>query len=130
MKKIMLIDSDILHLREMNNVLSGDFNVLICSRGHKAWDLYNLFNPDALVLDPTAAGLDTSDFFPRIRKKSWPNSIPIIATTRLNTLQHIERSFDWGADIVFSKPCEGERIRNKLLELLSRGESPRELALA
>ncbi len=128
MKKIMLIDSDTSHLKRMNDILSRDFNVLICSRGHKAWELFNLFNPGALVLDPVATGLNTSEFFPRVRRKTWPDSIPIIAMTRLTTLKHIEKSFDWGADIVLSKPCDAERVRKKLMELLPSDESLPELA--
>jgi DNA-binding response OmpR family regulator len=128
MKKIMLVDSHIAHLREMMGVLSKDFNVLVCSRGHNAWDLFNFYKPDALVLDPGAAGLNTTDFLPRVRRKYWPYSIPIIVMTRITTLKHIEQSFDWGADIVLSKPCQAEKIQKKLLELLPNGETPMELA--
>jgi DNA-binding response OmpR family regulator len=129
MKKVMLIDSDIGHLRGLMGILSKDFNILVCSRGQNAWDLFNFFKPDALVMDPTATGLDTPDFLSRIRRKYWPNSIPIIAMTRINTLKHIEQSFDWGADMVLSKPCQAEKICKKLLELLPKKETPEELSL-
>ncbi len=49
--------------------------------------------------------------------------------TQLNTLKHIEESLEWGADMVFSKPCQAEKICKKLMALLPEKEPSEELAL-
>ncbi len=129
MKKIMLIDSDVAHLRKLSDALSKEFNVLICSRGDKAWELFSLFKPDALLLDPLADGLHASIFLDQVRRKYPKNSIPIISLIRMATLKPIENSFTFGAGFAFVKPCQGETVRKKLLDLLSKGETRVELAL-
>jgi len=129
MHKIMLIDSDVGHLQGLMGVLSKSFNILVCSRGQNAWDLFHFYEPNALILDPASAGLDTPNFLSRIRRKTWPHAIPIIAMTQLNTLKHIEESLEWGADMVFSKPCQAEKICKKLMALLPEKEPSEELAL-
>jgi DNA-binding response OmpR family regulator len=127
MKKLMLIDSDIAHLRGMSGVLSKDFSVLICSRWNKAWELFDIFAPDALILDPTSADSAAPVFLHHLRAKICSKPIPVIVLSRLASLKHIETSLDWGADLVFSKPCQGARLQKKLLELFSNRETPVEL---
>ena len=127
MKKLMLIDSDVAHLRGMSEALSKDFSVLICSRWNKAWELFDIFVPDALILDPSPAESAAPVFLHQLRAKICSKPIPIIVLSRLTSLKHIETSLDWGADLVFSKPCQGARLQKKLVELFSEMETPAEL---
>lgn len=123
----MLIDSDVAHLRGVGDALSKDFSVLICSRWHKAWDLYDIFAPDALILDPSSPESAAPVFLHQLRAKMFLKPIPVIVLSRLTSLKHIETRLDWGADLVFSKPCQGERLQKKLLELFSKRETPVDL---
>jgi DNA-binding response OmpR family regulator len=125
MQRIMIIDSDIRQMRELNDGLSGGFQILNCSRGSQAMELFKLYLPSALILDPATEGLNGGDFIRQVR--SFPNGLrlPILALTRITTIRHLEQSFDWGVDMIFSKPCSAERVRKKLEELRVRpGQSP------
>ncbi len=120
MERIMIIDSDIRQIRELNDGLSVDFQILNCSRGAKAMELLRLFAPSALVLDPTTPGLSGRDFIRQVRSFPWGARLPILALTQITSLRRIEESFDWGADMVFSKPCSAQRVKRKLEDCLGK----------
>ena len=128
MERIMIIDSDIDQMRELNGGLSGDYRILNCSRGAQAMELFKLYLPSAVVLDPATPDLNTRDFIRQVRglPSGWRQ--PILALTRISRLRHIEESFEWGVDIIFSKPCSGQRIKKKLSEYLVSAERNIELA--
>lgn len=120
MERIMVIDSDIQQMRELNDGLASDYQILNCSRGAKAMDLFKLYLPSALVVDPATPELNVRDFIRQVRSMPSRGRIPILALTRITTLRLIEESLGWGVDMIFSKPCSGERIKRKLEECFGR----------
>ena len=120
MRKVMVIDSDVRQIREINDGLGVDYQALNLSRGDKALDLFLLYQPLAIVLDPKTPGFNGREFVQRIRSLPRGEHMPILALTRITSLRHIEESFDWGVDVIFSKPCSGGRIRKKLDESFER----------
>ncbi len=119
MRKIMLIDSDVQQLKVLNEGLSPHFQLLNCSRGEKAMDLYKIFLPQALVLDPNTPGLPESDFIRSVRDLPGGYRIPILAMTRIRNTQVLSDIFRWKVDMVLSKPCAVERVEKKLAEMLT-----------
>jgi DNA-binding response OmpR family regulator len=124
MQRIMIIDSDIRQMSELNEGLSNEYQILNCSRGAKAMELFRLYQPLALILDPATDEFNGGDFIHQVR--SFPNGprLPILALTRITTLRHLEQSFNWGVDAIFSKPCSSERVKKKLNECLIRTVRP------
>lgn len=120
MEKIMIIDTDIEQMQSLGKTLTKDYLVLKCARGSKAMELFHLYQPSALIFDPIAAGLNGRAFVRQIRSTPFRGHIPILAVTRITTLKHVEESFDWGVDAVFSKPCEEDRIAKKLRDYLDQ----------
>ena len=123
MEKIMIIDSDMHQMRLLSDVLSKEYHLLKCGRGSKAMELFHLYQPSALILDPIAAELNGRAFVRQIRSLPYRGHIPILAVTCITTMKHVEESFDWGVDVVFSKPFEGDRIAKKLRDYLDRSGS-------
>ena len=130
MEKVMVIDSDAQQIRILNEGLSNDFHILSCNRGTKAMELFQIYQPSALVLDPMTSELNGKEFVRRIRSLPSGRSLPILALTRITTLRHIEDSFDLGVDMIFSKPCSAERIMMKLNQCLARPAIPPKLEVA
>lgn len=124
MKKIMIIDSDIRQMRELNEGLSNEYQILNCSRGAKAMELFRLYQPSALILDPATDQLNGRDFILQVRAFSNGSRLPILALTAITTLRHLEQSFDWSVNSIFSKPCSAERVKKKLNEYLVRAIMP------
>ena len=120
MEKVMIIDSDIRQLREIQDEISGYYQALNLSRGDKALDLFRLYQPTALVLDPASPGFNGREFIRQIRALPRGKEMPILALTRITTLRHIEESLDWGVDMIFSKPCSGARVKKKLDECFEK----------
>ena len=124
MQRIMIIDSDIRQMHELNEGLSNEYQILNCSRGAKVMELFHLYQPSALILDPATSQLNGMDFIRQVR--SYPNGfrIPILALTRITTIRDLEQSFDWSVDMIFSKPCSAERVKKKLNEYSVRTTAP------
>ena len=119
MLKIMLIDPDIQQLKVLNEGLSTHFQVLNCSRGEKAMDLYRIFLPHALLLDPTTPGLSESGFLRSVRNLPGGYRVPILALTQIRSTRTLDQIFRWKVDVVLSKPCSADRAEKKLRELLA-----------
>lgn len=130
MERIMIIDSNIRQMQELNGGLSADYHILNCSRGAKAMELLILYLPSALVVDPTTPELNIRDFIRQVRSLPHLGHIPILALAQITSLRHIEESFGWGADMILSKPCSAEKIKRKLDDLLSVKKSSPEAELA
>lgn len=124
MQRIMIIDSDIRQMRELNEGLTHEYQILNCSRGAKAMELFRLYQPLALILDPTTDELNGRDFIRQVRSFPGGFRLPILALTRITTLRVLEQSFDWSVDMIFSKPCSAERVKKKLNEYLVRIANP------
>jgi len=114
MERIMIIDSDLNQMKLLKDGLTGEYLTLGCSRGTKAIDLFNIFQPSALILDPGTFDLNTREFVAKVRKLPYRKNILILALSRMTTIRQIEESFDLGVDMIFSKPCALERIKKKL----------------
>jgi two-component system cell cycle response regulator DivK len=120
MEKVMVIDSDAHQIRVLNDGLADDYLVLGCNRGTKALELFQVYEPSALVLDPSTPGLNGKEFIRQVRSLPRGRRLPILSLTRITTLKHIEDSFDLGVDMIFSKPCSAERIKLKLNQCLAQ----------
>lgn len=96
MERIMIIDSDMPQMKELNSGLSGSFQILNCSRASKAMDLFKLYLPSALVLDPATPELNVQEFIRQVRSQSPGRQLPVLALARIASLRHIEESFGWG----------------------------------
>lgn len=120
MEKIMVIDANIGDLQRLNEDLSKDYIVLVCSRAANALDLLAVFKPAALILDPSTPGLFTREFIRKAHSLPQLANMPVIAVTKIKALRHIEESFDWGVDVIFSKPVPADRILKKIGENLSK----------
>jgi DNA-binding response OmpR family regulator len=129
MFKVMIVDEDIRQIREITDEIGLHYRVLNCSRGAKALDLLRVFQPDALILDPATPDLNPQDLITEMRGQPGASRAPVLLLTNFTTIRHIERSFDWGVDFVFSKPCSTDRLSRKLAEFLEKANRYRQTQL-
>ncbi|HEY5040077.1 MAG TPA: response regulator [bacterium] len=120
MLKVMMIDSDKHGLRTLGDELEKDYAVLACNEGRKAFDLYKLFSPNAVVLDPLTPGLGSENFISKMRSLPGRPQLKVIVLSCSALIKQIEESFDWGADYYFFKPVVVNRVRFKLREFLQK----------
>ena len=130
MERIMIVDGNTWDLQKLNEDLSKDNIVLICSRATKAMDLLRLFKPNVLILDPSTTGISAKNFIGQVRLLSPFERIPIFALTRMTSLRSIEESFVWGVDVVFSKPLSIDSLRRKLAQELAKAAPIRQFEMA
>ena len=116
----MMVDSDKHGLRMLGGELEKDYAVLACNEGRRAFELFNLFSPDAVVLDPLTPGLGSENFISKMRGIPGRPFLKVIVLSYSALIKEIEESFDWGADYYFFKPVVANRVRFKLSELLQK----------
>jgi two-component system cell cycle response regulator DivK len=114
MEKVMIFDSDLSHIKSLNEGLLDRYHVLAVNSGEKALELIQLYRPSALILDPGTVGLDAKKLIQQLRSRPYLGQIPILALTHFLSVKNIEISLDLGADSVFYKPCSPDRVRRKL----------------
>jgi len=76
MEKIMVIDSDTHQIRLLSDGLANDYQILNCSRGSKAAELFRLYKPSAVILDPLTFDLNGKEFVRQVRSSSQRISLP------------------------------------------------------
>ncbi|HVM31639.1 MAG TPA: response regulator [bacterium] len=129
MFKVMIVDEDVRQSREIIDEIGLHYHVLNCSRGAKALDLCRAFQPDALILDPATPGLNAQELIAETRNQPGASRAPVLLMTHFTTIRHIEKSFDWGVDFVFSKPCSTDRLGRKLAEFMGKAARYRQTQL-
>jgi DNA-binding response OmpR family regulator len=129
MLKVMIVDQDVRLIREITDEIGLHYTLLNCSRGTKALELLKAFQPDALIMDPATPDLNSQELITEARCRPGMSRTPVLLLTHFTTIRHIEKSFDWGADFVFSKPCSTDRISRKLAECIERANRYRHTQL-
>ncbi len=114
MERIMIIDSDLSQLNPLKESLSREYLTLGCNRGTKAMDLFQIFQPSVIILDPATHDLNSREFIRKVKTTPYRGGATVLALCRMTTLLHIEESLGWGVDMVFSKPCNLELMAQKL----------------
>ena len=124
MFKVMVVDSEKYFLRSISQEFKKDYALLTCDQGAKAFPLYQIFSPDAVVLDPMTPGFGPGNFIARMKALSPKPWMPIVVASYAALIRQVEESYDWGADYYFFKPVVPARIHSKMRELLSRDSHP------
>lgn len=94
------------------------FNVLLCSNGEKALEVYKKENPEILVLDVMMPKKDGFTLAKEIRLED--NSIPIIFLTAKSQTQDVVEGFTIGGNDYLKKPFSMEELIVRINNLLNR----------
>lgn len=117
---ILLVDDQLLNLRVLEDLLSGEYTILTAGDGptslERAWGDPA---PDLIILDVVMPGMDGYEVCRRLREDSRTQDTPIIFVTSMESADDETRGLTIGATDYLTKPVSPPilkvRVRNCLL---------------
>ena len=119
-RRILLAeDEDSLRDFVSSNLTARGFEVLEASNGLEALALWEIEQPQLLILDIMMPRMDGLEVCRRVREQS---TVPIIVLTAMDTERDKVRAFDLGADDYLSKPFGVEELLARVRAVLRRSQ--------
>ncbi|RLC91282.1 MAG: DNA-binding response regulator [Chloroflexi bacterium] len=121
-EKILAIDDDETLLELIRISLQReDLSVFTTMSGEEGLALFNQIAPDLVILDVMMPGIDGWEICRRLRKVS---TVPILFLTVLDSVEHIVRGLQSGADDYLVKPFRVSELTARVTALLRRTRMP------
>ena len=118
--RLLLTDGSTDVLNHIAKELGDFFEVCTCTDGYDLMEYVETFRPELMVLDLAMPGYDALAFLTAIRHKN----IQIIATNFYISDYLAQRMDELGVRWLICKPCMGDVIAGRLLELSLELEEP------
>ncbi|MDR1604409.1 MAG: response regulator [Gracilibacteraceae bacterium] len=114
MKKILVVDDNIVNLKQIAALLAADFDVITADSGFAALRLCAEEQPDLILLDMLMPGMDGMEILSRLQKNPALRHIPVIFLTGLNDAETEARALALGAMDFVSKPIDRDILRHRI----------------
>lgn len=116
-KPMILIAEDVeSNYKLLEIILKKEYTLLWAKNGREAVDFAMEHKPDAILMDIKMPVMDGLEATRQIRK--FNAEVPIIAVTAFAYDRDRQKALEAGANDYLSKPLNGERLRQKLRELI------------
>ena len=120
MKKVLVIDDDVLLVRLIEHTLSQvGPQVLKAYAGHEGISLVRTQQPDLVILDIVLPDIDGWEVLQRIRQIS---KVPVLMLTIKENEEDIVRALDNGADDYCTKPVGMKELAARVQAIFRRAE--------
>ena len=117
---ILVVDDEVRILRLMKQILEPEgFQVLTADNGQAALDLFDMENPDLVLLDIIMPVMDGYTTCQRIREYS---NVPIIVVTGKGKVEEVEQGLSCGADDYVVKPFSSKVLIARAKAVLRRSK--------
>lgn len=78
LKKILVVDDNALVLRNIKNMLGGEYEIILANSGEKALSFINTKKPDMVILDYNMPGMNGKQVFESIKSDDEYKELPVI----------------------------------------------------
>lgn len=117
-KHIMLVDDDVVFLRNMKEVFELDYQVSIAVSVAQAMTIMGKRQPDLLILDYDMPVCDGKRMLEMIRSEERLRDIPVIFLTGISQKEHITKVLDLKPQGYFLKPPVIEEVDGAIKRIL------------
>ncbi len=114
-KNILVVDDNPITLRELNSMLSDEYNVTVATSGLQAMTSIGKHRPDLIILDYEMPVCDGQKTLEMIRSDEELKDMPVIFLTGVNEQKHLESVLKLNPAGYLLKPAD----KDKLLSLIS-----------
>ncbi|MGV8096334.1 MAG: response regulator [Mangrovibacterium sp.] len=122
-RKILIIEDDVLFSRTLRNVLSAyGYDALIANSGAEGIQKAYEFSPDLILCDINMSPIDGYQVFNILEDSSVTNKIPFIYITGKSDLEDIRLGMELGADDYIVKPFSNEELLKSIKVRLAKYE--------
>jgi CheY-like chemotaxis protein len=117
MKKVLVVDDNLLNMELTIQVLEDDYEVLSAENGEEALRQVEMHEPDLVLMDLSMPVLDGWEAIRRLRAQPKTASLPIIALSAHAIQAEIDRAMEAGASDFVTKPIDEDQLLEKLATL-------------
>lgn len=121
MKKILVIDDNLLNLKLIFDVLKTDFpnyQIILSQSGIEGIEIAQRELPDIILLDILMPGMDGFEVCNILKNDKTTNHIPILMVSAMNELSFRVKGLNTGADAFISKPFDNAELKAQIKVLL------------
>jgi len=114
MKSILIVDDNLVSLRQISALLSKDYDVSLAKSGELALQICAQEQPDLILLDVEMPGMDGFETIGRLKESDRLKNIPVIFLTGNHDAETEVKCLESGAVDFITKPANAEILRHRI----------------
>ena len=122
-KTVLMIDDDMSYLKQLNNMLSDSYNVIMINSAKLALDYLLKHTPDVILLDYQMPLYNGANVMNMIQKNSGRKPIPIIILSGALSREALQECYAYSPFAYLVKPVSKETLVENLEQALAIGEA-------
>jgi putative two-component system response regulator len=114
MKSILIVDDNLVSLRQISALLSKDYDVSLAKSGELALQICAQEKPDLILLDVEMTGMDGFETIARLKEDERLKQIPVIFLTGNRDAETEVKCLESGAMDFITKPANAEILHHRI----------------
>jgi len=114
MKSILIVDDNLVSLRQISALLAKDYDVSLAKSGELALQICAQEQPNLILLDVEMPGMDGFETIARLKKDDRLKNIPVIFLTGNRDTETEVKCLEAGAMDFITKPANAEILRHRI----------------
>jgi putative two-component system response regulator len=114
MKSILIVDDNLVSLRQISALLSKDYDVSLAKSGELALQICAQEQPDLILLDVEMPGMDGFETIARLKENERLKNIPVIFLTGNHDAETEVKCLESGAMDFITKPANAEILHHRI----------------
>jgi putative two-component system response regulator len=114
MKRILVVDDNLVILKQISAQLSDDYEVLLAKSGALALQICTREKPDLILLDIEMPEMDGFEVISRIKGNPYLDRIPVVFLTANHEMEVEIRALENGARDFITKPVEKSILLHRI----------------
>lgn len=122
-KTVLMIDDDMTYLKQLNNMLSDSYNVIMINSAKLALDYLLKHTPDVILLDYQMPLYNGANVMNMIQKNNNRKPIPVIILSGALNREAVQECYAYNPFAYLVKPVSKETLVEHLEQALALGEA-------
>jgi putative two-component system response regulator len=114
MGSLLIVDDNIVSLKQISAMLSKDYDVSLAKSGELALQICAQKQPDLILLDVEMPGMDGFETLARMREDERLKQVPVIFLTGNNDDETQKKCLGAGAVDFITKPAEADALHKRI----------------
>jgi putative two-component system response regulator len=114
MKRVLVVDDNIVNLKQAQILLAGKYSVILAKSGEAALSMCEQERPDMVLLDVDMPGMDGFETIQKLKENPELSQIPVFFLTAHNSTEIEIRALESGAVDFVAKPINKEILLHRL----------------
>jgi CheY-like chemotaxis protein len=118
MGSILIVDDNLVSLKQISALLSNDYEVSLAKSGELALQICAQKQPDLILLDVEMPGMDGFETIARLKADGGLKQVPVIFLTGNSDAETQKKCMGAGAVDFITKPADTDALHSKIKQHL------------